>query len=282
MVTLNVIYREGRSIIEKAGLESPAFDAMCLLEPVFGIKNRTQLAVRGMEEISDEKREEYLSLCRQRTERPLQYILGKWEFCGMELACGEGVLVPREDTLALVECAAKALEKTEKPRIIDLCAGTGAVGLALCSMLGRGECVCVELYKDAYSYLEKNIESYGVGRVRAEMYDVLSKPTEEFGMVDAIVSNPPYIETEVMNNLKGDVRKEPKTALDGGDDGLVFYRAILENWLPLVKKGGIVAVEIGFDQGKKVSQLFREAKMAEICVIQDINENDRAIIGTKL
>lgn len=282
MVTLNGLYREGRKIIEKAGLPSPAFDAMCLLEPVFGVKNRTDLAVRGFEEVSETDCEKYLALCAERADRPLQYILGKWEFCGMDLKCGEGVLVPREDTLALVECAAKALKNTEYPKIIDLCAGTGAVGLGLCRTLGRGECTCVELFDDAYKYLVSNIETYGEGRVRAEKFDVLQKPDERFGVVDAIVSNPPYIETQVMKTLDRDVQKEPKTALDGGEDGLVFYRAILDNWLPLLKVGGILAVEIGFDQRESVSELFEAAGMAQICALQDINGNNRAIIGTKI
>ncbi len=282
MVTLNAVYREGRAIIEKAGLESPAFDAMCLLEPVFGVRNRTELAIRGAEEITEGDREKYLSLCRGRAERPLQYILGKWEFCGMELKCGEGVLVPREDTLALVECAVSALEKLENPEIIDLCAGTGAVGLGVCRMLRKGACTCLELSDEAFPYLLSNIETFGEGRVKAERYDVLTKPDESFGTVDAIVSNPPYIATETMKNLTGDVKKEPTMALDGGEDGLVFYRAILKNWLPLIRTGGVLAVEIGYDQRESVSKLFEMAGMAQISHIQDINGNDRAIIGTKV
>lgn len=281
MVTLNAVYREGRSIIEKAGLLSPAFDAMCLLEPVFGINNRTQLAMRGGESVSETEAEKYLALCRERTHRPLQYILGKWEFCGMELRCGEGVLVPREDTLALVECAADALKEIPDPVILDLCAGTGAVGLGVCRTLGKGKCTCVELYDEAYSYLLSNIETFGNDRVSAVRYDVLSSPDERFTAVDAIISNPPYIETGVMSSLDIDVQKEPKTALDGGEDGLVFYRAILKNWLPLLRTGGILAVEIGYNQKESVSKLFRDAGMAQICAIRDISGNNRAIIGTK-
>ncbi len=282
MVTLNAVYREGKTIIEKAGLESPAFDAMCLLEPVFNIKNRSELIMRGSEEISESDAERYLSLCRERTNRPLQYILGAWEFCGMSLACGEGVLVPREDTLALVECASEALKNIENPEIIDLCAGTGAVGLGVCRILGKGNCTCVELSDEAFPYLLSNIKAYGENRVKALKYDVLKKPSERFGTVDAVISNPPYIATKIMNELTGDVRKEPSMALDGGADGLLFYRAILENWLPLVKTGGIIAVEIGYDQKESVSKLFSDAKMAQIRAIRDINGNDRVIIGTKL
>ncbi len=282
MVTLNALYREGRAVIEKAGLTSPAFDAMCLLEPVFGINNRAGLAIRGMEEVSEEDAERYITLCRQRIERPLQYILGKWEFGGMELKCGEGVLVPREDTLALVECAANALKDIAKPEIIDLCAGTGAVGLGLCRMLGKGSCTCVELSDEAMPYLLSNIEEYGENRVKAEKYDVLTKPDERFALADAIVSNPPYIAESEVDRLEGDVRKEPRMALDGGSDGLMFYCAILENWLPLIKKGGILAVEIGYDQRESVSKLFRDAGLAQVCGVQDINGNDRVIIGTKV
>ncbi len=282
MVTLNEVYREGRAIIEEAGLESPAFDAMCLLEPVFGIKDRTRLAVCAAEKVSENDREKFLSLCRERTKRPLQYILGKWEFCGMELKCGEGVLVPREDTMVLVQCAVDALENVDAPQIIDLCAGTGAVGLAVCRMLGQGKCTCVELSEKAFPYLMSNIEAFGDCRVEAKQYDVLKPPDEYFGTVDAILSNPPYIATREINKLEGDVRKEPKMALDGGGDGLMFYRAILDNWLPLLKKGGILAVEIGYDQMEEVLKMFRCAGLAQVCGFQDLSGNDRAIIGTKV
>lgn len=282
MVTLNQVYREGRSIIEKAGLSSPAFDAMCLLMPVFGINDRTSLAIHGTDIVTEADAESYLALCRQRTVRPLQYILGKWEFCGMELECGEGVLVPREDTMALVQCAVDALKDTENPEIIDLCAGTGAVGLGICRLLGKGHCTSVELSDKAFPYLLSNIEAYGAGRLKALRYDVLTAPDEGFGTVDAIVSNPPYIATSVLPSLDRDVQKEPQMALDGGEDGLVFYRAILENWLSLLKPGGILAVEIGYDQKESVSKLFEAAGMAQICAVQDLNENYRAIIGTKL
>lgn len=282
MVTLNAVYREGRAIIEKAGLLSPAFDAMCLLEPVFGIRSRTELAIRGTDTVSSTDAERYLGLCRQRTCRPLQYILGKWEFCGMELKCGEGVLVPREDTLALVECTVNALKDMENPEIIDLCAGTGAVGLGICRLLGKGHCTCVELSDEAFPYLLSNIEAYGGGRVSAVKYDVLQKPDQHFGQVDAVVSNPPYIAASMLSSLDRDVQKEPKMALDGGEDGLLFYRAILKSWLPLIKPGGILAVETGYDQKDSVAKLFEDAGMAQICAVQDLNENHRAIIGTKL
>lgn len=282
MVTLNFVYRQGKAIMEKAGLSSPAFDAMCLLEPVFGIKNRTELIIRGNESVEDESAEKYIALCNERLCRPLQYILGKWEFCGMELECGEGVLVPREDTIALVKCAAKALEGVESPDILDLCAGTGAVGLGLCRLLGKGHCTCVELSEEALPYLCSNIETFGNGCVSAVKYDVLSAPDRQFAAVDAIVSNPPYIATSVLPTLDFDVLREPQIALDGGEDGLDFYRAILHHWLPLLKPNGILAVEIGYDQKNDVTKLFENAGMAQIRAIRDLSENARAIIGTKL
>ncbi len=282
MVTLNALYRQGKAIIEKAGLSSPAFDAMCLLEPVFGITDRTELIMRGNETAEAECAEKYIALCNERLHRPLQYILGKWEFCGMELECGEGVLVPREDTVALVECAAEALKDVENPEILDLCAGTGAVGLGVCKLLGKGHCTCVELSEKALPYLFSNIKSHGNGDVAAVKYDVLTAPDNQFAPVDAIVSNPPYIATSVLPTLDRDVGKEPQMALDGGEDGLTFYRAIVHNWFPLLKPGGILAVEIGYDQKDSVTKLFENAKMAQIRAVRDVNENYRAIIGTKL
>ena len=130
-ITIRQAYHHGRQTLSKAGLDSPAFDALCLLSPVFGIRSRTELTVRGGQPVSPAQRQAYETLIRRRLQEPLQYLLGQWEFDGMPLYVGKGVLVPREDTLTLVEAAQEALRNVPSPRILDLCAGTGAVGLAL-------------------------------------------------------------------------------------------------------------------------------------------------------
>lgn len=277
---LSALYREGKEILAKAGLESPAFDSLCLLDAVLDIGGRAALIVRGGEEVSPEKAENFLSLCRERCGRPLQYILGKWEFDGMALSCGEGVLVPREDTLALVEAAQNALKNVKDPRILDLCAGTGAVGLALVNRIPDASCVCVELSDEAIPYLKENINTFGGGRVSFVKADVLSQPCFESGSFDAVVSNPPYIAAKTVDGLKGDVRKEPRMALDGGEDGLVFYRAITDKWKSVLKSGGVLAVEIGFDQAESVTEIFVRANLDKIGCFRDINGNNRTIIGT--
>ena len=282
MVTLSEVYREGKSILTKAGLESPAFDSLCLMGKVFGIENRTQLTIRGNETAEDDKAAEFLALCRERTDRPLQYILGAWEFDGMSLSCGEGVLVPREDTLTLVEAAQAALDGAENANILDLCAGTGAVGIALTCRVSGSKCTCVELSEKAMHYLKENIFRFAPGKVTAVTGDVLCEPAFEKNSFDAIVANPPYIRTDVIPTLDADVRKEPEMALDGGEDGLIFYRAITEKWLCLLKNGGTLAVEIGYDQAEEVSNLFRKAGLSDVRCIRDINGNARTIIGTYL
>ena len=282
MVTLSEIHREGTKMFIKAGLKSPAFDSLCLMGKVFGIENRVQLAIRGNETADDSKAALFLSLCRERLNRPLQYILGAWEFDGMSLSCGEGVLVPREDTMTLVEAAQTALKGTERANILDLCAGTGAVGIALARRLPGSKCTCVELSEKAMPYLKENIARFAPDSVTAVKADVLCEPAFGKNSFDAIVSNPPYIRTDVIPTLDTDVRKEPEMALDGGADGLVFYRAILEKWLCLLMSGGTLAVEIGYDQAEEVTKLFKDAGLYNVRCIRDMSGSNRTIIGTYL
>ena len=278
-VSLREAYDHGKNILSRAGLESPAFDALCLLEAAFGIGGRAGLAIHGNEPADPLKQELYNELIIRRTREPLQYILGRWEFDGMQLAVGEGVLIPREDTLALVETAFSRLKDRDRPRVLDLCAGSGAVGLAIAKRIADAEVVCVEKSPQAFQYLQKNVDSYGGGRIRCEIADVLTPPpfSEKF---DCIVSNPPYIPSGDIEKLAWEVHCEPKMALDGGSDGLAFYRAICSLWLPLVKDGGLIAFEVGYDIGDGVSYIMKQSGIVGIGATKDIAGIDRCIFGT--
>lgn len=285
-MTLTEVYQSGKHALTKAGVESPAFDAMCLFEHVFGL-DRQALLVHGTKSAPQEKVEEFNNKIAQRAEkRPLQYILGKWPFMSLWLEMGEGVLIAREDTEVLVKTAAEMLSRRnsgENPlQILDLCGGTGAVSLGLASLLPNAEITCVELYDDALRYLHTNIKNYPQYSVNAVQADVLSpKSANDLcnKRFDAIVSNPPYIKSEELPTLQCEVQKEPQTALDGGEDGLLFYRAIAGLWLPLLKPGGIAAVEIGEDEAQAVADLFAKAGLKEITVHKDFNNLDRAVAG---
>lgn len=204
----------------------------------------------------------------------------------MELKVGEGVLVPREETELLVHAAAERLRLQQKkgilptePKIADLCSGTGAVALALREEFPQADITAVEKFPKAYSYLLENIRSTG-REVEPLQADILSPRTaDHFSGLSALVSNPPYVEAGELPHLQLEVQKEPSTALDGGEDGLLFYRAIGKYWISRLRPGGVCAVEIGETQGDAVSALFQKAGLRDISILQDFNGLDRVVIG---
>lgn len=281
-MTLRSLYNEARRRLTASGIDSPAFDAACLIERVFGV-TRGDLLVRGQEEADAAGEEQFEALLRRREARePLQYLLGAWEFMDMRLKTGPGVLCPREETELLCQTVAGYLKDTPC-RGLDLCAGTGAVALGIAQLCPKAEIQAVELSEQAAGYLRQNVETFGKGRVQVSMGDVLSP---EFaarfadGSLDFIASNPPYIASGELPGLQEEVQKEPALALDGGEDGLVFYRAIAKLWAPKLRTGGVLAVEIGEEQAEAVSALFAEAGIA--CrTEQDFNGLDRVVHGCR-
>lgn len=283
-MTCRELYLQARQRLQQAGVDSPGVDAALLAERFLGL-DRRGLALHGEEEAPSSKAQAFLAALREReNRRPLQYILGEWEFMGLSLTLGEGVLVPREDTVVLVETLAKGLEETASPKGLDLCAGTGAVALGLAALVPGLAAHCVEVSQKALPYLEENLKRYGKGQVTAFPGDVLSRETAgAFApeSLDFLASNPPYIATEEISALAPEVRNEPALALDGGKDGLVFYRAIAELWLPLVRPGGVVGVEIGESQGCQVAELFRQGGLQDVTITQDWSGLDRVVSGRK-
>lgn len=279
--TISELYNYGKGILIKAGLESPAFDAMCLLDKVFGIGNRAQLAIRGGDIAEESLTREYLELIDKRLTTPLQYILGRWEFDGMEMHVGEGVLVPREDTITIIDAVQDTIKNVPSPKILDLCAGTGAIGIALARRIPEAQVICLEKSDLAMQYLRQNIDEFGDKRVTAISGDVLKLP--EFPneiKFDCIVSNPPYIPSHDIEGLQWEVKCEPRMALDGGSDGLDFYRAICSNWLPLLVPNGIIAFETGYDIVEDIVKVMEQNGIGQIRRFKDFGGVDRCIIGT--
>lgn len=281
-MTYRELYLTSKNRLTAAGVDSPADDTMLLLQHVFGI-NRQQLSLHGENSPAEQDEIKFLRAVAQRENRyPLQYILGEWEFMGLTLSVGEGVLVPREDTGILVESLAARLKSAKSPTGLDLCAGTGAVALGICSMSANTRVTCLELSDEAFPYLQKNIAAHPQFNVFAEKGDVLNTETAKrfpLKSLDFIVSNPPYIKDDELPTLQAEVQKEPSMALSGGKDGLVFYRAITEIWLPLIKVGGFLAVEIGEDQGRAVSAMFTSVGLENVEVLRDWAGLDRCVIG---
>ena len=212
-------------------------------------------------------------VARRLNGEPLQYLLGEWEFWGMTFAVGEGVLIPRPDTEVLVEEGLAALQGKAAPRVLDLCAGSGCVALALAHERPDAAVTALEWDPAAYAYLEKNIAALG-GNVVAVRADVLAPPPAGMGSFDLITANPPYLTAGEMAALSPELRREPPQALLGGADGLAFYRAIREKWLPLLKPGGTLALEIGWKQAEAVCGIFAPYSPR---VRKDYGGNDRVV-----
>lgn len=281
-MTLNDIYLKGKSILKEAGNESPAFDCICLLEHVFNV-NRNRLITHGNLTISKYRELEFLKLINERAKGiPLQYLIGEWEFMGIKFKVGKGVLIPREDTEILVNECIRRISNLKAPKILDLCAGSGAVGISIALARGDAEVVCVEYSSEAFKYLKENTEMNEVKNItliKDNIFsDILELKNRKF---DMIVSNPPYVKTEDIKDLQIEVKNEPRIALDGGEDGLNFYREISKKWISYLNDGGILAVEIGIGQENDVINIFKCDGLCEISKIRDINNINRVILAIK-
>lgn len=265
--------------LEQAGCEDAAFDARCLLEDMGGLGRGhvpddtvlTQPQAAALD----------TALMQREEGRPLQYILGEWDFLNLTLKVGEGVLIPRPDTEVLCETAAHRLAGVPHPRVLDLCAGSGCVGLGTASLYPQAQVTAVELSPDALPYLQENVKRYPQLQVTVQRGDVLRDWEQYPHGVDAVLSNPPYIPTGELPGLMREVQREPRMALDGREDGLLFYRVIAAHWCALLCPGGFCAVEVGYNQAPAVEQLFRDAGLHEVESIADLAGIPRVVVGIK-
>lgn len=281
-MTVSNAYRKIKDNLTKAGFEAPAFEALCLIEKVFGF-NRLALITKGEETVANESD---LNILFELTEKrlnhePLQYILGKWSFMGIELLVGNGVLIPRDDTEVVASLCINYLSGKKNAVIADLCAGSGAISLALekyadCSV------TAVELSDTAYSYLTQNIKlnNSAVKALKGDIFECHREIADN--SLDLIVSNPPYIKSAELAGLQKEVQHEPKMALDGGESGLDFYRRIVPLWKSKLKSGGALAFELGEGQYDEVSKILAENGFIGITDSYDFGGIQRAIIGTLL
>lgn len=215
-------------------------------------------------------------------DEPLAYVLGEWSFYGMNLHVDPNVLIPRDDTCAVTALAIKKgvfLDQT--PRILDLCTGSGCIGLAIASRVKDARVTLVDISKEALSVARKNIMRQKLsGRVSCYQADALKPAPSFLGKFDMIVSNPPYITTEEMEQLPRSVRDyEPHLALHGGDDGLLFYREIVRNYADALKPGGYLCFEFGMDQGDDVCAILETSGFAVLERARDFNHIERAVLA---
>lgn len=213
---------------------------------------------------------------------PLAYVLGQWDFYGMTLHVDKNVLIPRDDTCAVTSLAIKqALFLDSAPRILDLCTGSGCIGLAIAHRVKDAKITLADISKDALAVAKKNIAGQKLsGRVTAISGDALKSPAPFLGRFDMIVSNPPYIMTAEMDTLDHSVKDfEPHLALHGGEDGLQFYRAIARNYCNALKPGGYLCFEFGIGQGDAVCALLEENGYTVLERTRDYNDVERAVLA---
>ena len=269
-------YIKLRDILARAGIESPGLEARLLIESATGMSRAAQIACADKELDCEQA---LLELAEKRAKRyPLQYILGSWSFMGIELKVGEGVLIPRDDTEVLVDLCLGYLKDVESPKVVDLCAGSGAIGIAL-NRLANASVTAVELSDRAYYFLLQNIINTDITPIKGDVTECYNSFEEEY--FDLIVSNPPYIKTDELKTLQPEVGFEPETALDGGADGLVFYREITRLWTPLLKRGGAMAFELGEGQAEPVAAMLERQGYSDIKTALDLGGTKRAIIAVK-
>lgn len=278
-MTLNEVYRRGRLQLQQNAVESSSFDAMCLMEKHFGM-DRTRLALSGSDSADPLSVEGYLVDIQKRIlGTPLQYLLGKWEFMGDEFLVGEGVLIPRPETELLVEEGISYLTKNPSSVVIDLCAGSGCVGISLAKRYPQATVYSIELSAIAFTYLKKNILYQRVENVIPWKGDIFDGKPETIPAPDLIVTNPPYIPSSDLAELQREVQEEPEIALDGGKDGLDFYRFMAKRWVPCLRRNGCYAAEFGIGQGEQLMKIFQNSGLRDITIKKDYNGIERVLTG---
>lgn len=275
-MTAEQVLRTAAEKLRAAQIENASFDASCLVENITGL-SRTKIMLCD-DDIADEQAELVeRAVLRRISGEPLQYILGEWDFFGRTFEVGEGVLVPRPETELLVELALEKLRNVRYPVVFDLCAGSGCVGLTIAAERLDAHVRLFEKYDEAFHYLKRNIKKLGLTNVQAVQHDITLGYDDKISETpDLIVSNPPYLRTDELGGLSTEVMHEPATALDGGKDGVDFYRIIASRWLPNVNKHGGIIFECDPSQTLEIADMLMPYAM-RVKIVTDIFGLQRAV-----
>jgi len=271
-----------RELLKTEDAEMAGMMARHLLCHVSGKRQEEILANRELYASEEICRAMEEGVKRLASGEPLAYVLGEWDFYGLTLHVTPDVLIPRDDTVAVASMAIqKALFLQQDPRILDLCCGSGSIGLAIASRVKDARVTLADLSKDALAVAKKNMLRHKFsGRVSCVQADALKPAPAFLGKFDMIVSNPPYITAEEMKGLDASVLDhEPHMALYGGEDGLDFYRSIAKNYASALKPGGYLAFEIGDTQGDDVCRILAENGYTIQERTRDYNDRERAVLA---
>ncbi len=281
-ITYNNLYLDIRQQLRKAGIEAATLEARELV--CFGTgKSREDLARDGGLYASPELERQVRSLVdRHLAGEPVAYLIGEWEFYGLSLDISPDVLIPRPDTEVLAGQAIEYIQTLGECRVLDLCAGSGCIGLAVASQAPQARVVLGEYSDAALKVCRQNIRRNGLsGRVVPMQADAREKPERSLGEFQCIVSNPPYIPRADIETLDASVRDyEPHLALDGGEDGLDFYQTISDKWKDALAPGGRLYFEVGIGQADSVLRIMRAQGFGDIQIVKDLHDIPRVVFGT--
>ncbi len=280
-ITYNDLYLDVRRQLRESGVEASTLEARELV--CFGTgKSREELARDSRLYASPEREAQVRRLVERRMAgEPVAYLIGEWEFYGLPLDISQDVLIPRSDTEVLAEQALAYIRQLGECRVLDLCAGSGCVGLAIASQAPQARVILGEIDDSALKICRQNIRRNGLSsRVMPIQTNALEKPPRSLGEFQCIVCNPPYIPTGDISGLEVSVRDyEPHLALDGGKDGLNFYRAVTGHWRESLVPGGRLYFEVGIGQADPVLRLMRSQGFGDLQVIKDHHKIPRVVLG---
>lgn len=277
-MTVSEIYSKIKKTLLNSGNPDYSYEAKLILEFVLGKKDLLLSAESQVDETQAEQIEEIVK--KRKNHYPLQYILGEWDFYKYTFKVGEGVLIPRSDTEILVEKAAQFLKDIENPQVLDLCAGSGCIGISIAKDYPQSFVTLVEKFDDALKYLHQNVKLNDAKNTKVLKGDIFcgDGTDKEY---DLIVSNPPYIPPNEMNIISPETEYEPETALLGGEDGLKFYKEIIKNYKQSLKSGAMLGFEVGINEDAAVSELLKNAGFKQVTVTKDLNGIKRVVTAIK-
>lgn len=280
-ITYNNLYMDIRQELRKAGIEASTLEARELVCFASG-KDRQALSRDGQLYVPPVVEEQAWNLVRRHLAgEPVAYLIGEWEFYGLPLDIDRQVLIPRADTETLVDCALPFLRQRPESRVLDLCAGSGCIGLAIASQVPDCRVTLGELSEGALRVCRQNIRRNGLSdRVAPLQMDAMQPPQTRIGTFDCIVCNPPYIPSGDIAGLDASVREyEPHGALDGGEDGLDFYRSVSSLWRKALHTGGMLFFEVGIGQADDVLRIMRGFGFGDLEIVPDPAGIPRVVYG---
>lgn len=275
-MTINDAYKLAKGKLQNANVDDYVFDCDCIFEKRMGFTKKDRI-LNSEKNISYSESNKLFDMIQRRISgEPLQYIIGEWDFMDLTFKVGNGVLIPRPETEMLVEEVDLMLFQSSPKVIYDLCAGTGCIGLTIAKHNPNSKVFLFEKYDSALNYTNHNLKALDIENAEVVKCDIECGCPLNIPKPDIIISNPPYIKSIDIKGLQKEVLIEPITALDGGDDGLYFYRIIAEKWLKLLPDGGILMFECGDGQSSDIMSIFSQISKNQN-IIYDFNNIDRVV-----